>query len=128
MALQDCSVGATVAVEDMARAKEFYEGKLGLSGGQEEGDGGVTYYCGDDTRLHIFPSPGNSGHSGATVAGFQVEDVDGLVEELSGNGVTFEQYDTERIKTNEKGIADLGNIKVAWMKDPDGNILGLVNR
>ena len=42
-------------------------------------------------------------------------------------GVQFEQYDTDPIKTNEKGIAEPGGgTKVAWFKDPDGNVLGLV--
>ena len=125
MGLQDCEVGAMVPVSDMSRAKEFYEGKLGFSGGTEEGDGGVTYVCAGGTRLHVYPSPDNAGKSGATVAGFRNDDVDRAVDELSSEGITFEQYDLGELKTNEKGIAELDEIKVAWFRDPDGNILAV---
>jgi catechol 2,3-dioxygenase-like lactoylglutathione lyase family enzyme len=127
MGLQDCSVGATVPVTDMASAKEFYEGKLGLSGGTERGDGGVSYDCEAGTRIHVYPSPDNAGKSGATVAAFQTEDVEGVVDELASSGVSFEQYDSGEIRTNEKGIAELGDVKGAWFKDPDGNTLAIAN-
>jgi catechol 2,3-dioxygenase-like lactoylglutathione lyase family enzyme len=126
MDFQDCSVGAMVPVNDMAKAKEFYEGSLGLSGGTEEGDGGTTYEFAEGTRLHVYPSPGHTG-SGATLAAFRTDDVDGFVDELSSNGVRFEQYDQGDLKTDEKGIADLGDIRGAWFKDPDGNILAVAN-
>jgi len=126
MDFQDCSVGAMVPVNDMAKAKEFYEGSLGLSGGTDEGDGGTTYEFAEGTRLHVYPSPGHTG-SGATLAAFRTDDVDGFVDELSSNGVTFEQYDQGDLKTDEKGIADLGDIRGAWFKDPDGNILAVAN-
>ena len=126
MRLQDSSVETMVPVEDMANAKEFYESKLGFSGGTEEGDGGVTYDCADGTRLHVYPSPGHAGKSGATVAGFRTDDIEGSMDELSSSGVTFEQYDLGELKTDENGLADLGEGgKVAWFKDPDGNILAL---
>lgn len=127
MGLQDCTVGAMAPVTDMARAKEFYEGKLGLAGGREEGDGGVTYELAEGTRLHVYPSPDNAGKSDATIAAFRTDDVEGIVNELSSKGIEFEQYDTDQIKTNEKGISELGDIKVAWFKDPDGNTLGVAN-
>src|SRR5690349_4610336 len=124
MGLQDCLVGAMVPVSDMASAKEFYEGKLGFSGGTEEGDGGVTYECADGSRVHVYPSPDSAGKSGATVAGFRTDDMEGSMGELSSSGVTFEQYDLGELKTDENGLADLGEGgKVAWFKDADGNIL-----
>ena len=126
MSLSDYKVGSAVAVSDVEKAKEFYEGKLGLSGGEEQGDGGITYPCADGTEIHPYPSPDNAGKSGATLAFWSVDDVDKVVDELSSKGVTFEQYDMDPIKTNEKGIAELpdGN-KVAWFKDQDGNILAV---
>jgi catechol 2,3-dioxygenase-like lactoylglutathione lyase family enzyme len=126
MNIQDCSVGAMVPVNDMPKAKEFYEGTLGLSGGTDEGDGGTTYEFAEGTRLHVYPSPGHTG-SGATLAAFRTDDVDGFVDELSSNGLSFEQYDEGDLKTNEKGIAELGDIRGAWFKDPDGNILAVAN-
>jgi hypothetical protein len=47
------------------------------------------------------------------------------VDELTASGVGFEQVDSDRIKTNEKGIAELGDDRMAWFQDPDGNIHGL---
>jgi catechol 2,3-dioxygenase-like lactoylglutathione lyase family enzyme len=126
MGLSDSPVGATVAVSDMDRAREFYEGKLGLSGGKDQGDGGHTYPCGNGTELHVYPSPDNAGKSGATLAAWTVSDVEASVDELTAKGVTFLQFG-EPFNTNEKGIATLGDVSVAWFKDPDGNTLAIGN-
>jgi catechol 2,3-dioxygenase-like lactoylglutathione lyase family enzyme len=116
-------VGAAVAVSDIQRAKDFYEGKLGLSG-RETPDGGVTYPCAGDTEIHVFVSAG-AGSSESTIAGWTVDDTEAAVEELAGRGVAFEQYD-EPIKTDERGIFTMGETKGAWFKDPDGNVLALI--
>jgi catechol 2,3-dioxygenase-like lactoylglutathione lyase family enzyme len=114
----------TIAVSDMAKAKEFYEGKLGLSGGQDRNDGGHEYPCAGGSAIHVYPSADNAGKSGATLAGFEIDDIEKTVDELSAKGITFEQYG-EPFNTNEKGIVDLGGEKGAWFKDPDGNILAV---
>ena len=124
MRLSDSPVGPAIAVSDMGRAKAFYEGKLGLSGGDDQGDGGHTYPCGSGTAIHVYPSPDNAGKSGATLAAWVVGDVEGTVDELTAKGVTFEQYG-EPFNTNEKGIARFGNLETAWFKDPDGNTLAI---
>ena len=122
MGLSDSRVSAVIAVTDMARAKDFYENKLGLVGGQDQPDGGVRYPCGD-TELHVYPSQ-YAGGSGATIAGWTVDDIDAGVDELTAKGVTFEQYD-DPLNTDEKGIARMGDFTGAWFKDPDGNILSI---
>jgi catechol 2,3-dioxygenase-like lactoylglutathione lyase family enzyme len=122
MGLSDSRVSAVIAVTDMARAKDFYENKLGLVGGQDQPDGGVRYPCGD-TELHVYPSQ-YAGGSGATIAGWTVDDIDAAVDELTAKGVTFEQYD-DPFNTDEKGIARMGDFTGAWLKDPDGNILSI---
>jgi catechol 2,3-dioxygenase-like lactoylglutathione lyase family enzyme len=124
MSLSDSKVSPAIGVSDMGKAKEFYEGKLGLTVGKETGDGGVDYPCGAGTVLHVYPSP-SAKPSGATMAAWDVADVDATVDELIGNGVTFEQYDEEPLKTDEKGIATLDGDKIAFVKDPDGNVLGI---
>lgn len=125
MGLSDYRIMPAIAVSDMGRAREFYEGKLGLAGTGERPDGGIRYACGEDSSVHVYPSPANAGKSTATLAGFAVGDVEAAVDELTAAGVTFEQYDVGPIKTNEKGIARLGDALGAWFKDPDGNILAL---
>jgi catechol 2,3-dioxygenase-like lactoylglutathione lyase family enzyme len=124
MKLSEARCEPAIAVSDMEAAKGFYEGKLGLSGGEDQPDGGHTYPCGDGTKIHIYPSPGNAGTSGATLAGWTVDDVEATVDELTASGVTFEQYG-EPFNTDAKGIARLGDDAIAWFKDPDGNILAV---
>src|SRR6187401_643141 len=89
MGLSESRVTAIVAVSDLETARSFYEGKLGLSDYEEQPDGGRTYSCAEGTRIHVYPSPDNAGKSTATVAGFTVDDVEGTVDELTGNGITF---------------------------------------
>jgi catechol 2,3-dioxygenase-like lactoylglutathione lyase family enzyme len=125
MGLESCKVESIIAVSDMGKAKDFYGGKLGLPGGPEEADGGITYRCAGGTTIHVYPSPDNAGRSGATLAAWGTDDVEGIVDELTSNGVQFERYDTDPIKTNEKGIADFGGERFAWFKDPDGNTLAV---
>jgi catechol 2,3-dioxygenase-like lactoylglutathione lyase family enzyme len=127
MGLNDGKVGAAIAVADMARAIEFYEGKLGLRSSGDDPDGGRTYQCGGGTTLHVFPSA-HAHASGATAAGWVVDDVEGTIDELIANGVTFEQYDDGPFATDEKGLSRTGDRVGAWVKDPDGNVLGIGNR
>jgi catechol 2,3-dioxygenase-like lactoylglutathione lyase family enzyme len=124
MSLSSYKVGAAVAVSDMDRAREFYEGKLGLPEGAETGDGGRTYICAGESELHIFPSPDHAGKATATVAGWDVDDIERVVDELGSNGVSFERY--EDLKPDDKGIHSPDGARVAWFRDPDGNTFAVV--
>jgi catechol 2,3-dioxygenase-like lactoylglutathione lyase family enzyme len=126
MGLSDGKVGAAIAVTDMGRAVEFYEGKLGLRSDGDDPDGGRTYQCAGGSTLHVFPSPAARG-SGATAAGWMIEDVEGTIDELIANGVTCEQYSEGPMATDEKGLARMGGYVGAWVKDPDGNVLAIGN-
>jgi hypothetical protein len=55
-----------------------------------------------------------------------VDDVEGTIDELIANGVTPEQY-SDPFTTDEKGLARVGDLVAAWIKDPDGNVLGIGN-
>jgi catechol 2,3-dioxygenase-like lactoylglutathione lyase family enzyme len=104
----------------MARAREFYEGKLGLIAVHAGADGSQVYASAGDTSLHVYPSAAHAGRSTATLATWYVDDVERVVDELSANGVIFEHY--AEVTTNDKGISPrAGGGKVAWFKDPDGN-------
>jgi catechol 2,3-dioxygenase-like lactoylglutathione lyase family enzyme len=122
--LSSYRVTAAVAVSDMGRARGFYEGTLGLSAGEDSSDGGRTYPCGGRTSIHVYPSV-NAGRSMATLAGWEVDDLESMVDELAARGVTFEQYDQPPIVTDEKGIATFDDGKVAYFRDPDGNTLSI---
>ncbi len=121
--LSDYPVYATIATGDMAMARAFYEGTLGFSVEMEDDAGGVLYRSGA-TRFLLYASE-FAGAPAQTVATWVVADADAAVAELAGKGVTFEQYDLPGLKTDERGIAELGPFRGAWFKDPDGNILNV---
>ena len=125
MGLSKYKVAAAVAVSDMDRAREFYEGKLGLLVGIDSGDN-LQYQCGEGTVFHVYLSPVHAGKSTATLAGWGVDDVERVVDELTEKGITFERYDEGPIVTDEKGIAAFeSGAKVAYFRDPDGNTLSI---
>ena len=121
MSLSKYKVAAGIAVSDMSVAREFYEEKLGLLVGIDSGDN-VQYRCGEGTVMHVYLSPEHAGKSTATLAGWGVNDIEMVVDELASKGVSFERYSEGSIVTDEKGIATFdGDAKVAYFKDPDGN-------
>ena len=125
MVLSDYKVGAGLAVSDMDRARNFYEGKLGLRVAIDS-PGFVQYRCAEDSLFSIYLSPEHAGKSTATLASWGVEGIEGVVQELTERGVVFEQYDEPGLKTNESGIATFeGDAKVAYLKDPDGHTLSI---
>jgi catechol 2,3-dioxygenase-like lactoylglutathione lyase family enzyme len=125
MSLSEYKVAAAVAVSDMDIAREFYEGKLGLLVGIDSGDN-VQYQCGEGSVMHVYLSPEHAGKSTATLAGWGVDDVERVLEELTSRGVSFRRYDEGPIVTDERGIATFeGGAKVAYFRDPDGNTLSI---
>jgi catechol 2,3-dioxygenase-like lactoylglutathione lyase family enzyme len=121
MSLSSYTVRTSIAVSDLAHATEFYEGKLGLSRVGDQPDESRIYACGGGTSLHVYVSPAQAGKATATLATWYVADLEQVVDELSSKGVTFERYDEPLLKTDAKGIHELGDGRVAWFKDPDGN-------
>lgn len=125
MGLSKYKVAAGLAVSDMDRAREFYEGKLSFSVGIDSGDN-LQYRCAEGTVIHVYLSPDHAGKSTATLAGWDVNDIEEVVDELTSKGVTFKRYDEGPIVTDEKGIATFdGGVRVAYFKDPDNNTLSI---
>lgn len=120
--LQKAPMYSYIPVQDVARARKFYEEKLGFKPKQEIA-GGVVYAFGKGTACFLYPTP-NAGTSRASQAFWQVEDVEREVAELKARGVIFEQYDMPGMDNN--GISTGGGAKAAWFKDTDGNIMALV--
>jgi catechol 2,3-dioxygenase-like lactoylglutathione lyase family enzyme len=128
MGLSRYKVAAGLAVSDIDRAREFYEGKLGLSVDIDSGDN-LAYRCAEGTVMHVYLSPEHAGNSTATLAGWYVDDVERVVEELTSKGISFERYDEGPIVTDEKGIATFeGGAKVAYFRDPGGNTLSIATK
>ena len=118
---------ATIAVKNLAAAKKFYEGTLGLKPIDAEGDEVVTYESGK-SRINVYRSQ-YAGSNKATVVTWPVDDVESEVRELKSKGVAFEHYNMPELKLKgDVHVAEGADLKVAWFKDPDGNIFSIVNR
>jgi len=121
--LQEFPMYAYIPAKDVARARQFYEGKLGFRA-KEEVAGGVVYAFKDKTACFLYPTP-NAGTSLASQAFWQVEDIEREVSELRGRGVVFEDYDVPGQKS-PSGVITAGGAKAAWFKDSEGNILAII--
>jgi catechol 2,3-dioxygenase-like lactoylglutathione lyase family enzyme len=123
--LRDTDAVATLAVKDLGAAAKFYEGTLGLSRAGTEDTEGIVFESGD-TIINVYRSS-FAGTNKATALTWTVDDVDDVVRTLKSKGITFEHYDLPDTK-REGDVHVAGDLKVAWFKDPDGNILSVVNR
>jgi catechol-2,3-dioxygenase len=121
--LNNAPVVPYIPASNIARARTFYEEKVGLVP-REEIAGGVVYECGDRSWIFLYHS-GGAGTSKASQAFWQVKDVEAEVAELKARGVTFEDYDMPGLKT-VNGIATTRNNKAAWFKDTEGNIMAII--
>jgi catechol 2,3-dioxygenase-like lactoylglutathione lyase family enzyme len=116
---------ANLAVRDLEVARRFYEGILGLKVIDQEGEELVVLRSGG-TSLYVYRSQ-YAGTNKATAVTWAVgDDVEGAVRALKAKGVSFEHYDMPGSKL-EGDVHVFGRMKVAWFKDPDGNILNVVN-
>lgn len=123
--LRDKDVIATIAVKDIEVATRFYEGTLGLELRGSEMPSVRAYRSGASTVL-VYES-GYAGTNKATAATWVVGDeLEAIVRGLKAKGVTFEHYDLPNT-TRQGDVHVSGKRKVAWFKDPDGNILSMVN-
>ncbi len=123
--LKNARIVPYIPVANAARARKFYEEKIGLVA-KEEYAGGVVYECGDGSWVFMYPSAG-AGTSRASTAFWAVDDVVAEVAALRKKGVVFEEYDMPGLKT-VSGIATGGGAKTAWFKDTEGNILAISQR
>ncbi len=113
-----------IAVKDLDRARKFYEDKLGLKTKDEWGGEGVTLKSGD-TMINVYRSE-FAGTNKATSLIFEVDDVEKEVGELKDKGIFFEHYDLPGLQPKGDLYVGEKGFKTAWFKDPDGNILSLV--
>lgn len=127
--LGNAEIAAIVPVSDIDTAVEFYGTVLGLELDVRRDDlpqnREAEFRAGDGT-LVVYESVA-AGQSRGTLAGFRVEDLDSVVATLRERGVDFQEYDTPDLKT-ESGIARIGDLRAAWAKDPDGNVIAFESR
>src|SRR5687767_8093870 len=111
-----------IAVKDLDRARRFYEETLGLEA-KEEMDGEVLTVTSGSTPITVYKSE-FAGTNKATALTFEVDDIETEVRDLKDKGVFFERYEMPGME--QRGDLYVGEgAKVAWFKDPDGNILSL---
>ena len=127
--LGEKNVAATLAVKDIAAARDFYENTLGLT--EIEGgppDPSAVLYRSGGTTVLVYQS-GYAGTNQATAASWAAGDgFDAIVEGLRDKGVSFERYDDLPGTTRDGDVHVMGELKAVWFKDPDGNILNVVNQ
>jgi catechol 2,3-dioxygenase-like lactoylglutathione lyase family enzyme len=123
--LNGATVTTMLPTVDLARARDFYENKLGLTPVGAQPDGKFLYRCGG-TILALFPrgAPTKADH---TAVSFEVPDILAEIRALEGRGVIFNDYDLPGLKTVEH-VCVLGAEKAAWFNDTEGNILCLHER
>ena len=111
-----------LAVKDLDRARTFYQDKLGLKQVDDFGEGFMLKS--GDTGITVYKSE-FAGTNKATALTFEVDDIEDEVEALKEKGIFFEKYDLEGL-TPKGDIYEGEGMKTAWLKDPDGNILSLI--
>ncbi|MDP9343264.1 MAG: VOC family protein [Actinomycetota bacterium] len=120
----DCT--ATLPASDIERAKAWYRDKLGFTPAEEFPDGSANYKSGS-SKFFLYPTQ-YAGTAQNTALGWDVDDLEKVVEDLRGRGVVFEEYDFPGLKT-VNGIAELEGVeRAAWFKDSEGNILSVGQR
>ena len=123
--LGDKEAVATLAVKDLAVARKFYEGTLGLKPQDTQGSEAVTYKSGS-SKVFVYQSQ-YAGTNKATAANWLLgKDLEKVVQGLAERGVRFEKYDFPGM-TFSGNIHSTGDLKIAWFQDPDGNLIALMN-
>ena len=124
--LADKDALATVPVKSLERARPFYERVLGLSPAAGEQQPGVQGYRAGGSVVLVYESP-FAGTNQATAVTWPLGDqLDAVVADLKAKGVTFEHYEMPGIAM-DGDIHVMGPMRVAWFKDPDGNIINIGN-
>jgi catechol 2,3-dioxygenase-like lactoylglutathione lyase family enzyme len=114
-------VVATIPVTDLDRAKRFYQEAFGLQF-LWDNPASMRFGCGAGTQLSIFRrGPSTADH---TLSHFEVSDIEAVVRGLEERGAVFIDYEDGPLRTTGH-VAHIGPARVAWFRDPDGNILGL---
>jgi len=122
--LEAAKPATVICTRDRARATAFYRDTLGLALAYEDNFASVFNIGGVTLRVSVVADFTPHEH---TILGFQVPDVAATVKALREKGVTFNIY--PRFQQDELGIwtAPGGTVRVAWLKDPDGNVLSVTD-
>lgn len=114
---------AALPAQDLERAKAWYAEKLGLKPKGFDATGAALYGLSGGTGFLLFQSSGKPSGTHTQMA-LELQDFDETLRDLRSRGVKFEEYNLPGLKT-ENGVAELGELKAAWFKDSEGNVIGI---
>jgi catechol 2,3-dioxygenase-like lactoylglutathione lyase family enzyme len=121
----DLPIATVIAVSDLARSRAFYEDVLGLAG--EAVPDGHILRAGQGTLLYLLHDAGYAGQAGWPLASIQTHDLPATVLDLQSRGVVMEVMDGDPPwTTDERGIADFGSTLIAWFRDPDDQVISVI--
>ena len=120
---KDSKAFSSFSANDLKKAKEFYGETLGL--GIAETKEGLELHLAGGNSIFIYPKPNHTPAS-FTVLNFPVKNIEEAVDELVNAGLRLEHYELPELKTDKRGIAKGPGMKIAWFKDPAGNILSVI--
>jgi catechol 2,3-dioxygenase-like lactoylglutathione lyase family enzyme len=124
--LSDKNTAANIAVKDLEIAKRFYQDVLGLQL-IDSGLPDVFIFESGNSKIIVYKSQYAGTNKATSMTWIVGDNIEEVVQALKAKGITFEHYDIPNTKLEGDIYVD-GKMKVAWFKDPDGNILNLVNR
>lgn len=124
--LGDIDAAANIAVKNLDAAKKFYEDTLGLKQVGAEGQELIVFRSGTST-IYVYESQYAGTNQATAITWVVGEDIENVIRKLKDKGVTFEHYDIPDM-TRQGDVHVGGNMKVAWFKDLDGNLLNLASR
>ena len=113
---------------DIDRARSWYQEQLGMTPKIDEGFG-MWYECGEGAWLLVYPTEA-AGTAQNTQAHFQVTDIEQVMDDLRGRGVTFEEYDFEPFSQMHKGggLYEYEGYKTVFLKDSEGNTIEIAQQ
>ncbi len=120
---KDAKAFSSFSVNNLEKAKEFYGQTLGFK--ISEQPEGLQLNLAGGNAVFLYPKPNHTPAS-FTILNFPVNNIEEAVDELTGLGVRLEKYDQPNLKTDERGIMRGSGTKIAWFKDPAGNILSIL--
>ncbi|MEO5985954.1 MAG: VOC family protein [Candidatus Limnocylindria bacterium] len=121
--LNDFPLSARLPATDVARARAWYEEKLGLVPTRDDEMGGFWYLTGG-AWFYLYATP-SAGTAQNTAAGWQVDDIQAVMDEIRSRGVAFEEYDFGEMGSTVGGLMTTPFGKAAWFKDSEGNTIEL---
>ena len=122
--LKNSKVFSGFSVNDLKKAMEFYENVLGVAVIENEMGVAELHFAGG-THVAMYPKP-NHVPATFTILNFIVDDIEKKVAELKSAGIVFESYKEKDLTTDDDNILRNQGPKIAWFKDPAGNILSVI--